>query len=257
MNQVMDSRTTPVESSGADGVPVNGANRRLLFWGIVIVLCHLISELLTPYPAVLIGVISEQWWDLLARKSLELIVLAFLIPQFLKRDGLSLEDIGFAPKMSMRDLRWGLLGGGTIWLLHVSLLRAAEIRTGGAVINMAMTDAVASLNVGHAEIVGLFFAMVVQGPFLEEVLYRGCLMASGRSQLGSRLWSVSGTVLLSGLVFAAVHALGHPLYSIVYAVTGLGLALLYQRTGSLAAAIFAHATVNSLSILKVILVRTS
>lgn len=253
MNQVMEPQTIRAEST-ADSVPGQGTKGRLLFWGIFIVLSYVISEVVTPYPAAFKCVISEQWWDLLARKSLELLALAFLIPRLLRRDGLSLADIGFAPRMSLQELRWGLLGGSAIWLLHVLLLRAAEIRTGGEIINAGMVTAIKTVDLGPAEFVGLVLVIIIQGPLLEEIVYRGCLMSSVRSLWERRPWPVLMAVLISGLIFAVVHAVGHPLYLIVYAVTGMGLALLYQKSGSLFAAVMAHATVNTLCVLKAIFV---
>lgn len=237
----------------AENKPGGRTRRSLTLWGAGLVLSHVIYQLVLKYPSSLKSLVPELWWNLLAAGSIELIFLALLIPLLLKRDGLNLGDIGFAPSAWTRDLLWGFLAGAGIWIIHHSLLSLAMSWTGGANVNTGMASIVDPIANGPAELAGVLISIVVLGPLTEEVLYRGCLMASTRSCLGGRTWTAAVTVVLSGLIFAVVHALGHPLYSVVYFVTGLAFALIYQKTGLLAVSVFAHATVNAMGVLSVYL----
>lgn len=82
-------------------------------------------------------------------------------------------------------------------------------------------------------------AVVVAAPIGEEIFFRGFLFGSLRRRFG--FW-VSGAI--SGAVFAAVHVL--PLLMPLMFVVGLGLALIYERRGSLVASMAAHAAFNSI-----------
>lgn len=82
---------------------------------------------------------------------------------------------------------------------------------------------------------------VVAAPVAEELIFRGCLYGMLR-QVAGRLTAL----VVSSIVFAAIH--GH-----VPSIPGLlllaaGLALLYERTGSLWAPVMVHAAFNALSI---------
>lgn len=243
----------PTVLSNAENKPGGRTRRSLILWGAVLVLSHVIYQLVLQYPSALKSLVPEPWWNLLASGSIELIFMALLIPLLLKRDGLNLGDIGFAPSAWKKDLLWGFLAGAGIWIVHHSLLSFAMSWTGGANINTGMASIVDPIANGPAELVGVVLSVIVLGPLTEEVLYRGCLMASTRACLGGRTWTAVAAVISSGLVFAGVHALGHPLYSAVYFVTGLAFALVYQKTGSLAVSVFAHATVNAMGVLSVYL----
>lgn len=79
-----------------------------------------------------------------------------------------------------------------------------------------------------------FVSLVVLTPVLEELMFRGYLLRALSEKWG--LWT---GVLLSSAVFGAVHVDTVPAM-----LTGVGFALLYLRTQSLWAAIFAHAAYN-------------
>jgi membrane protease YdiL (CAAX protease family) len=79
-----------------------------------------------------------------------------------------------------------------------------------------------------------FVTLVVTAPVLEELMFRGYLLRAW-----SEKWGLWAGVLLSSAVFGAVHVDTVPAM-----LTGVGFALLYLRTQSLWAAIFAHAAYN-------------
>lgn len=83
----------------------------------------------------------------------------------------------------------------------------------------------------------------VVAPIAEESFFRGFFFAGLRRRL-SRV----PAALISGLVFGGVHAPTGPTAVIPLAILGAGLALLYERTGSIWPGIIAHAINNSLAL---------
>lgn len=84
--------------------------------------------------------------------------------------------------------------------------------------------------------------IVLPGPLIEEVVFRGCLFASLRKRMG--FW---GSALISAGVFAIVHqqyVVGLPGVVLI----GLTCAFLFERTRSLRAAVILHACWNLFSV---------
>lgn len=232
----------PTPSESATGA---ATRRGLAFWGMLFVVLHVLIGFCLQHPPALKAFVPEAWWTLLAAKALELIILALLVPILLARDGLTLADIGFG-SARREDVRLGVLGGAVIWFMHDSLLKLGVAVSGVAGINSGMLSTVRTLSDAPIELGGLIFATVVVGPLLEEIVYRGALMSSVRANLGTGPLAAFVAAAASGLIFAAFHGLGHPLYYAAYFLTGLALALFYRSTGSLWASVVAHGVVNGL-----------
>jgi uncharacterized protein len=90
--------------------------------------------------------------------------------------------------------------------------------------------------------VAVALATIVVAPVAEEVFFRGFFYRALRTRL--RVWSAS---LIDGVVFAALHFQGPDTAVIlpVIAVVGVGLCLVYERTGSLFSVIAIHAAFNT------------
>ena len=93
----------------------------------------------------------------------------------------------------------------------------------------------------------LCVSAVVVAPVTEEVLFRGFVYGTLRRYLGPL-----GAISLSAGIFSVLH--GHPPAYLSLFVVGFLLAYLYERTGSLAASIAAHALHNLSSMLVVFVV---
>ena len=78
-------------------------------------------------------------------------------------------------------------------------------------------------------------------PLVEEILFRGFIFRNLRDQIG-RGWAI----VLSGIIFGAVHM--EPSVIIPLSVFGIGLAMLYEWTGSLLVPIAAHAAWNLMTL---------
>jgi membrane protease YdiL (CAAX protease family) len=87
------------------------------------------------------------------------------------------------------------------------------------------------------------FLICVVAPIAEETFFRGFLYGGLRGRL-SEIPAAS----ISGLVFGIVHAPTGPTTVVPLAALGFGLALLYQRTGSIIPGMIAHAINNSIAI---------
>ena len=90
-----------------------------------------------------------------------------------------------------------------------------------------------------------FQALAVWTPITEEIFFRGFIIAGLASRLGIR-----GAMVVSALVFSLFHM--DPGVLIPIFITGLLLAWLYRRTGSLWPGIVAHAGQNALALLAAI-----
>jgi membrane protease YdiL (CAAX protease family) len=99
--------------------------------------------------------------------------------------------------------------------------------------------------------IGLFalYAVLV-APVTEEVVFRGLLYRSIRDRIG--VWAGA---LISAIAFGLIHYIpGNPWRDVVslqltMVVTGIGLALIYERRGTIVADIAGHAAFNLLAVI--------
>ena len=181
---------------------------------------------------------GATWSEELIKNSLGCLLFAGLLPIYLKRDGLSVRDLGFATRPVKRDLVQGCAAGAIIQACSIVLLHFVGR---GPEVNLAL-DFYSSTG---AHVVAQLFSVVVLAPVAEEVFFRGCIIVPLRKCWGMGPRRDAVYALLSSIAFACGHYVGHPLYYIVYVLIGIAFACLYQRTGSLRTAIFAHAFMNA------------
>ena len=93
-------------------------------------------------------------------------------------------------------------------------------------------------------------AIVLFAPIAEELFFRGIVFNAWLREAG-RTWAYIG----SSALFAAIHLSLASLLPIF--LLGLGLAWVYQRTGTLLAPIVMHATVNAISVAVALALRFS
>jgi membrane protease YdiL (CAAX protease family) len=102
-------------------------------------------------------------------------------------------------------------------------------------------------NPGIGIAIAAVVSIVLLAPIAEETFFRGFFFAGVRSK-----WSLWPSALLSGVVFGLVHAPTGPTAAIPLAGLGVGLAWLYNKTGSIWPCILAHFLNNALAISVVI-----
>jgi CAAX protease family protein len=102
-------------------------------------------------------------------------------------------------------------------------------------------------NPGIGIAVAAVMAIVVLAPVAEEIFFRGFFFAGLRTK-----WSLWPSALLSGAIFGLVHAPTGPTAAIPLAGLGVGLAWLYNKTGSIWPCMLAHFLNNALAISVVI-----
>ncbi|MFL5892233.1 MAG: CPBP family intramembrane glutamic endopeptidase [Solirubrobacterales bacterium] len=102
-------------------------------------------------------------------------------------------------------------------------------------------------NPGIGIAVAAVLSIAVIAPIAEEIFFRGFFYAGLRTK-----WSLWPSALLSGAVFGLVHAPTGPTAAIPLAGLGVGLAWLYNKTGSVLPCMLAHFLNNALAISVVI-----
>ena len=94
---------------------------------------------------------------------------------------------------------------------------------------------------GGAGVAASVLMVVVIGPFAEEVFFRGFIFPALRARLGLA-WALA----VSGAIFAVFHV--NPKVMLPIFVTGVLLAWLYHKTGSIWPPFVAHALQNALAL---------
>ena len=89
-----------------------------------------------------------------------------------------------------------------------------------------------------------FIALVLWTPFTEELFFRGFIY-----QGFSHTYGDSKAILLSAGIFSLFHILAGPGVLIPIFVSGLALAFLYHKTGSLLPCILVHSIQNSFAVI--------
>jgi membrane protease YdiL (CAAX protease family) len=102
-------------------------------------------------------------------------------------------------------------------------------------------------NPGIGIAIAAVVAIAVLAPVAEEIFFRGFFYAGLRTK-----WSLWPAALLSGAVFGLVHAPTGPTAAIPLAGLGVGLAWLYNKTGSIFPCMLAHFLNNAIAISVVI-----
>ena len=95
-------------------------------------------------------------------------------------------------------------------------------------------------------VAAMVFSIAVLAPVCEEFFFRGAIFSSVRSTQQARAGA-----LVSALLFAVAH--GNPPMFTYYVIFGLTMCWLLSKTGTMAAPIAAHMTVNTVACIAVLL----
>jgi membrane protease YdiL (CAAX protease family) len=150
-------------------------------------------------------------------------------------------DLGFTRFSGLRDVVIGMASGLGLTVAS-DIAAAVQAKIFGPHAENVMK--VMLTHHGASNFIFDFLSVAVIAPLAEEYLFRGIIFT------GLAQWiPVGWAAVASGVVFAVAHL--DPWSAFPLAVIGVGLALLYRRTGSLWPNIIAHATVNSLALVAV------
>ena len=156
-----------------------------------------------------------------------------------KRRKASWADIGFRPVKP-----WVLLVMLPLTLpllVLTGIVAELTVRLFGDVPGPADQLGVPSAGLSVTDFVCLFAVVVVIGPIVEEIVFRGIFYQVLRARKG-----IAFGLIVSSLVFSAIHFI--PVLIAVFFVMGLAFALVTQLTKSIYPAILLHALNNGVSI---------
>lgn len=153
----------------------------------------------------------------------------------IRRRGLSWSDIGFRPVIRGWYLRAILIA--LAMLPAVALVNlAAQALLGGPFRNPQL-EVIAPAGFDWAGLAGMLVMVGIVAPIVEETVFRGLLYGWLRRHLG-----VATSVAISALAFSAAHGIAILIPAL--ALTGIVLALVYERSRSLWPPIIVHAVFN-------------
>ncbi len=166
-----------------------------------------------------------------------LIILRFLqlglIVLWMKRRGFGAKAIGLAPDKLKKGLKVGLIGCVLLGVIAILL----EVGT-----RLLMDDSF----LGMMKVVSttrwplkLAFAMVIVGPFVEELVFRGVLYAALRRQMAA-----PPAIILNVLLFGLAHLPSQPL-PLVQMAGALVFCIAHERSSSLVAPVVIHSVGNA------------
>ncbi|MNQ26438.1 CAAX amino terminal protease self- immunity [compost metagenome] len=199
---------------------------------------------------------ARLWWSLSLLASLALA--AHLVPGFAPWPLSPPRQISSDAAPYALRLSWDkLLVGLTLlaWWLGQPHTRAARAQRAWAVAWLTLTGipllalalGLVSWQPKWPEAVWLWLWLVVNlgvAVLAEELLFRGLLQTRLIGWLG--IWP---GVLLTALLFGAVHAPFSPLFAVVAGIAGLGYGLIFHYSGRLSLAVALHGAVNLIHLL--------
>lgn len=144
----------------------------------------------------------------------------------------------FGLRADLRAVGIGVAAG--VGMLFVASIIAAAMTATGTDIPVAADEVFQSISDNSVATVLFIVAVVVIAPVSEELAYRGIWFGALERRFSAR-WAM----LISSAIFAAMHF--EPQRFVILLALGLALGELRLRTSSLTSCIAAHATVNSVA----------
>lgn len=171
------------------------------------------------------------------------VIMIALVWLTIKKHHGSLRDVGFSFKGLFRNVAYGILAGTL--LLFVSMY-SERLYTTALLLTPTQHPLVAQVEQA-VRWQQLFIPLLLAGiaaPVAEEFLYRMFTFLP----LAQR-WGLWGGAAGSAALFALMHFNAYWLVEMI--IVGMGLAILYYKTGSLISAITAHSFINTSKILMI------
>jgi len=182
---------------------------------------------------------SPTEWTFVATVLIELPLIALLLVALPRVARRTLGELGLHP-IRFRDLYYAFIGAVTA-LAAAALVSLIET----SVFHLNVHENVIgffSKNEPRGWLIGIALVAVIYGPVVEELLFRGFIFNAIL-----RYVPVGAALAISGIIFAGAH-FEDPTSFVPLAVTGIILATIYYRTGSLVTSMLAHGTFNFISL---------
>lgn len=156
----------------------------------------------------------------------------------LRHRGRGREELGLRWGETPRTLAFGGLGAlaglGMSYGIYFSIYLIFYLAAGRGPVS-PQSERLRDLSGGHLALV--LTVVVVLAPLFEELFFRGLFYPALRRRLAP-----SSAIVLNGAIFGIMHF--QPLFMLSLVLVGIAFAWLYEKTGSLAAPIIAHALYN-------------
>ena len=163
-----------------------------------------------------------------------------LLPKVIWGEKTSLEALGLQRLLMWRDIGLGIIGmvvafGGSVLILWLSQYIMPWVN-----LEQVQDLGISPLNSG-TELAIAFMTLVVVGPFVEEVIFRGYLYGKLRRS-GIRMWLVA-------LIVSALFAVAHGQWNVALDVFVLSLIMCFMRekTGSIWVGVIMHMLKNGIA----------
>lgn len=163
-----------------------------------------------------------------------------LLPKVIWGEKTSLETLGLQRLLMWRDIGLGIIGmvvafGGSVLILWLSQYIMPWVN-----LEQVQDLGISPLNSG-TELAIAFMTLVVVGPFVEEVIFRGYLYGKLRGS-GIRMW-------LAAVVVSILFAVAHGQWNVALDVFVLSLIMCFMRekTGSIWVGVIMHMLKNGIA----------
>ena len=149
------------------------------------------------------------------------------------------------PKFKIKNFLWALVFAIGLVLANTEFSIINQLLTGSVPLNNAILE---TYNKGTAKIF-LVITVVILGPFLEELVYRGLIQRWLHEAIFVKCrWNDFISVFLSSCFFASVHASQNLTGYLVYFVIGLFLGVLFNIFGDLRLNVIVHSINNLIAV---------
>lgn len=241
MNRQTSSGDPEAEEAKPPGAPAQSATAPdVRLYAIDLVLVLALTAGLFVLTAVLVDTTGMSPLALAAILAVEsALPMAAVYLVVIRRRGLAWSDVGFTPITWAWALRAFLIGLVTLPVLL--LVNLAGQALSGTPFRNPQLDFLAPAGFSWKGLFGMLAVVGIVAPIVEETIFRGLLYGWLRARIG-----VMAGIGVSALVFAVAH--GIVLLVPALAATGLVLATVYERSGSLWPAIIVHGTINSVMV---------
>lgn len=225
------------EGLSGEGPAASGLPRALRLRAIDVVLVLILTAALFVLIGMLVDTAGLRPIALAAVLGLQSAVpIAAVYLVVIRARGLTWFDLGFRPVPRGWVSRAFLIGIAT--LVALALVNLATQALAGREFRNPQLDFLAPAGFSWEGLAAMLLVVGIIAPIMEEMIFRGLLYGWLRTRIG-----IAGGTIVSATIFGFAH--GIVMLAPALALTGIVLAMVYERSRSLWPAIIVHGTINS------------